>query len=119
MLFQLKYGRTSIAASNFDGVGSGHTGDVETPEDEDRLAACERNLERCQRAVGDHSIEAKAILDAVVVFGRVPRWMAPLPPQPRDIREARLLVEALDVIAETLGHHNPRSVENRQVSESA
>ena len=42
------------------------------------------------------------------VFGRVPRWMAPLPPQNKDVREVRLLVVALNIIAEVLGHQRSK-----------
>ena len=108
LLFQLKFGRTSVAAANYDGFGWRRLAKSASPLDEDWLAARERELERSQQAVARLSIEAKAILDAVVVFGRVPRWMAPLPPQSNDVREARLLVMALDVIAEVFGHQRAR-----------
>ena len=52
--------------------------------------------------------EARSILDAVVVFDRVPRWMAPLPPRASDVREAGLLVAALDALAQALGYERVR-----------
>jgi hypothetical protein len=44
----------------------------------------------------------------VVVFDRVPRWMAPLPPRASDVREAGLLVAALDALAQALGYERVR-----------
>lgn len=80
----------------------------DAPIDEKWLAARERELERCRQTVGRLSAEARSILDAVVVFDRVPRWMAPLPPKARDVREAGLLVSALDALAEGLGYERVR-----------
>ena len=73
-----------------------------------RLAGRERELERCRQAVGRLPAEPKSILDAVVVFDRVPRWMAPLPPRASDVREADLLVAALDALAQALGYERIR-----------
>jgi hypothetical protein len=107
-LFRLKHGRTSVAAADYDGFAQRRLAGSEAPLNESWLAARERELERCRRAVGQLPAEARSILDAVVVFDRVPRWMAPLPPRASDVREAGLLVLALDALAQALGYEPVR-----------
>lgn len=101
-LYAVVHGRPSVAAVSYDGTQRGSTPHPDDDEHERWLGERERELKDADSALGSRQVVD--MVRSVCVYGRYPRWLKPVVPLDRDVRDARRLVEALRVLAVLFGY---------------
>lgn len=94
-LHAIVFGRPSIGAARWERIENGHDGDW----NDEWLKHQTRRLEAVQRRLKQHPARLRSTLNELVIYERTPRWMRPVVPRVSDVREAKLLIDALDVLA--------------------
>ena len=92
-LHAVVYGRSSIAAASFERIGKSWSGEW----DDDWLADREAELVRLTDRLKGEPARLRMVLDGIVVYERMPRWMRPVRPRISDVREAELFAQGADL----------------------
>ena len=97
-LHYVVYGRANLAAASYDG---------------ERPAGARRNWpdefiqnRRSDYETARHNLKPQVLemLDNLIIFGRAPRWIAPLPPRSKDFGRSKTLLAAIRLLAERMGY---------------
>lgn len=85
------FGRVSLGAVSLEFMDRGAPTLRDRPEEE-------RRLERLHALFGLYS-RARRVLDNLVIYERIPRWMRPVDPRLSDVAEGGLFVAAIRILA--------------------
>jgi hypothetical protein len=94
-LHAIVLGRPSVGAARWERLDNGQSGDW----NDKWLRDQSRRLEAVTRRLKQHPARLRMVLNDLAVYEHTPRWMRPVIPRVSDVREAALLVEALNVLA--------------------
>lgn len=86
------FGRASLAAVSLEFMDHGRAVEINRAEEERRLAVIHHQFVVCRRK--------RRLLDNLVIFERIPRWMRPVDPRIGDVTDARLFLEAMEMLRE-------------------
>ena len=84
------FGRTSLAAVSLEFMDHGRAVEIDRDEEERRLDVIHAQFVACRRH--------RRLLDNLVIFERIPRWMRPVDPRPADVTDAQLFLEAMEML---------------------
>lgn len=84
------FGRASLAAVSLEFMDHGRAVEIDRAKEERRLEAVHGQFRRLRRLRG--------LLDNLVIFERIPRWMRPVDPRLGDVTDARLFIEAMEML---------------------
>jgi hypothetical protein len=96
-LHAVVFGRPSIAAVSFERVQKGYQGEW----NDEWLVDREQELRGLSMRLKGHPARLRMVLDNLVIYERMPRWMQPVRPRLSDCREAGLFVKALKLLSRT------------------
>ena len=85
------FGRPSVAAARFEFMDRAVGTDRDCMKEERRLKAVYEELRR-------HPARYRRVLDGIVIYERMPRWMRPVMPRSSDLAEAGALLAALRLL---------------------
>jgi hypothetical protein len=106
-LYCARVGRSvHVTATALDPLPPGK--DEDTAEQQDRRARWGQEFHAAQAALGGRRALRDA-LENLVVYERIPRWMRPQVPRESDIQEARMVLEALTMLASHFGYGQRRA----------
>ncbi len=84
------FGRVSLAAVSLEFMDHGRAVEIDRVKEERRLEAIHGRFVARQRV--------RRLLDNLVIFERIPRWMRPVDPHPADVTDARLFLDAMEML---------------------
>lgn len=94
-LHAIVFGRTSYAAMAFERVSRGRCDD----SDDKWRAVQAARLRAVARKLKAQPAVLRSTVDSIAIYERTPRWLKPVMPRVSDVREAGLLLQALDILA--------------------